>query len=386
MKYLSALLIASLFFLVAKAQTHIKSIKEVTKGLYVMYYDTTSQKKVITKSTIVEFKNYIVLIEIPISNDGAGTKHLKDYSQEGEEVLKVLNLNFPNKPLKYVLSTHWHPHSISSILPFVSKGITVFTTQKNFERLSEFVDSANYAKYKQYVRFIDADGEILKDKTNQIFAYRLDIKDYPHIPTNDFVFYYLPKYNVLHNSCMFQRFAGYKVMDKEFVSSRVDDLFQLIEEKQIDPDYLITTDTYWDGGNGVVSGDTLRKMRKEGLTMGTLEKQIMAIDEQKMLLNSDSMLNFMLENKIPYSILNGAVYTLLRKHDLSKALAVARLQVLLNPSNPNVWDTYGEVYYFLNNKKMAQRYHDQCLKIDKNFTIGGEDVWQKDLESYQELW
>lgn len=367
-------------------QAHIISVKEVDKGLYVMYYDTTGQKRIVTKSTIVEFKTYIALIEMPISNDGAGTKHLQDYTEGGEEVLKVLKEHFPKKPLKYVLSTHWHPHSISSVLPFISRGITVFTTQKNFKRLNQFVDSVTYAKYKSFISFINTDGVVLKDHDNEIVAYRLDKKDYLHIPTDDFVFYYLPRYNILHNSCMFQRFAGYKVMDKELVSSRVDDLFQLIAEKQLDPDYLITTDTYWDGVNGTVSGDTLRTMRNKGITMGTLEKQLLSVDEATFITKADSVMKYLMDHKIPYSIVNTAIYTLLKKHELSKALAVARLQALLNPSDPNVWDTYGEVYYFLGDKKMAEKYHTQCLKVDKEFTSGGPEVWQEDLESYQQMW
>ncbi|MBS1689486.1 MAG: hypothetical protein JSS96_12235, partial [Bacteroidetes bacterium] len=264
MKTLSFVLGILLCVLSANAETKIKAIKKVADGLYIMYYDTSSEKKIVTKSTIVEFKNYIVLIEMPISNDGAGATNLKDHSEGGEVVLAALKKKFPNKPLKYILSSHWHPHSISSILPFVSEGITVVTTRNNFKRLSEFVDSASFNKYRKYIRFVDEDSLIIKDKDNRIIAYKFNKKDYPAVPTEDFLYFYLPKYNYMHCSCMFQRFAGYKAEGKEIISVRAEDLEKFMNRKTIDPDYLITTDTYWDDTTGMVPGDTMRLMAKQG--------------------------------------------------------------------------------------------------------------------------
>ncbi|MGN6567919.1 MAG: hypothetical protein ACTHJ0_08205, partial [Flavipsychrobacter sp.] len=386
MKTLSFIALALLGMLTANAETNIKAIKKVANGLYVMYYDTSSEKRIVTKSTIVEFKNYIVLMEMPISNDGAGATNLKDHSEGGEAVLAALKAKFPNKPLKYVLSSHWHPHSISSILPFVSKGITVVTTRNNFKRLSEFVDSANFNKYRKYIHFVDEDSLIIKDKDNKIVAYKFNKRDYPAVPTEDFLYFYLPKYNYLHCSCMFQRFAGYKAKGKEIISVRAEDLEKFIKGKNIDPDYLITTDTYWDDATGMVPGDTMRMMFKKGIGMYVMENELLQIDEQTLSLKSDSIINYLLSNDIPGGILNGAVYTALKKNELKQALALARLQALINPANPNSWDTYGEVCYFLGETRLAKRYEAQSKKIDKEFTQGGEATWKQDLEDFRKLW
>jgi len=386
MKALSFL--AGLLFLAtaANAITKIKSIKKVADGLYIMYYDTSSEKRIVTKSTIVEFKNYIALIEMPISNDGAGATHLKDHSEGGEAVLAALKAKFPNKPLKYVLSSHWHPHSISSIMPFITRGITVVTTQNNFRRLNEFVDSENFKKYRKYIRFADEDSMILKDKENTIIAYKFNKADYPAVPTEDFLYFYLPKYNYLHCSCMFQRFAGYKAKDKEIISVRVEDLNKFIKSKGIDPDYLITTDTYWDDPIGMVPGDTMRTMFANGIGMYVMEDELLRIDEQTLVMKSDSIINYIMSNGIPGGILNSAVYRAIGANNLKQALALARLQALLSPANPNAWDTYGEVYYFLGETKLAKRYEAQSKLIDKTFDKGGEETWKHELEDFRKRW
>jgi hypothetical protein len=65
---------------------------------------------------------------------------------------------------------------------------------------------------------------------------------------------------------------------------------------------------------------------------------------------------------------------------------MARLQALLLPSDPNSWDTYGEVYWFLGETALAKRYEAQSRRIDANFKAGGEEAWKRDLEEYRKKW
>jgi hypothetical protein len=46
----------------ASAEIKLKSFTKVRDGLYLMYFDTTAEKRYVTKSTIVEFSNFIALI------------------------------------------------------------------------------------------------------------------------------------------------------------------------------------------------------------------------------------------------------------------------------------------------------------------------------------
>lgn len=380
--FLFSILVPSFVF----AQTRPSNIKKIGDGVYLMYYDSTAQKSIVTKSTVVEFADYIALIEMPISNDGAGTVHLKDYSEGGENVLQTLRTVFPDKPLRYVLSSHWHPHSISSIIPFISKGITVVTTANNFKRLGEFVDSATFKQYHQYIRFVEGDSLLLQDSSNSIIAYRFSKTDYPSVPTEDFLYFYLPKYNFFHCSCMFQRLRGHAVKGKEMISIRTEDLYKFTAAKGLIPKHFIGTDMYWDEADGMISGDTLQHMMRNGIGMSVLENEIRTIGEETLILQSDSIVKDLLMGAVPTSILNRAVYTSLEKRELKKALALARIQALLSPSNPNSWDTLGEVYYFLGERELAQHYERQSKRVNKEFKNGGEEVWKKELESFQKKW
>lgn len=387
MKYLSLFFLFSIAihpFVIA--QTTPASIKNIGDGIYLMYYDSTAQKKSITKSTIVEFTDYLALIEMPISNDGAGAVNLTDHTEGGENVLQTLRAAFPDKPLKYVLSSHWHPHSISSVIPFISKGITVVTTENNFKRIGEFVDSATFKKYRQYIRFVEEDSLLLQDSFNSIIAYKFSKEDYPSVPTEDFLYFYLPKYNFFHCSCMFQRLRGHLVKGKEMISVRAEDLYRFINSKQIKPVHLIGTDLYWDEADGMVSLDTLQHMMRDGIGMSVLEADIRNASEETLVLKSDSIIKDLFMGNVPTSILNRAVYTTLERKELKQALGLAKIQALLNPADPNSWDTLGEIYYFLGEIEMARHYQRQSRRINKEFKIGGEEVWKKELQDFQKKW
>ena len=384
MKHFFIVLSAFLFFgFSGKAETKIISIKKAGDGLYLMYYDTSSIKRTVSKSAIVEFKNYIVLLEMPIAYDNS---NLTDHTEGGEKVLQALKDYFPNKPLKYVISSHWHPHSISSVLPFISKGITVITTKNNFKKLREFLDSATYEKYHDRFQFVEEDSMVIKDKTNSIIIYKCNQADYSYIPTDDFLFCYMPKYKCLQTSCMYQRMSRSKVRGKEMISGRTENLYKFTQVKHLSPENYLCTEIYDDGSNGMISNDTLQAVMRNGIGMIFLENELLNISAETLTTKNDSILKELVNNPVPLSIINRVVYTSLKNKDLPKALAFAKLQALLNPSDPNSWDTYGEVYYFLGETKMAKRYELQSTRIDKDFADGGEKVWKADLEDYRKKW
>ncbi len=383
MRLALTLLAALVLPILLRAETALPTITKVAERLYLMRFDSTSGKPTVTKSVVVEYDDYVALLEMPVAT-GGGSGRLSDHPDGGEAVLQALAARFPSKPLRYVLSSHWHPHSLSSMAPFITRGITVITTRKNFVRLSEMVDSATLARYGANIRFVENDSMALDGPGNSIIAYRFDKAAYPNVPTEDFLYFYLPKYGCLHCSCMFQRLGPLR--GKELISSRVEDLERFIRVKGLDPRYLVTTDTYWDDSSGMVPGDTLRRMLDRGLRMSSIDDEIRSIDEETLLRNSDSIIKGLMNDGIPASYLNRAVFAMVERKNLRKALALARLQALLTPADPNAWDTFGEIYYFLGETRLAKRYEAQSRRIDKSFTIGGEEAWKKDLEQYRRRW
>lgn len=370
----------------ASAQQARTRIQKVRDGLYFMYYDSTALKTNITKSTIVEFDEYVALLEMPISYGGGGTVHLQDYTEGGEQVWQSIHDYFPHKPLRYIFSSHWHPHSLSSIKPFISRGVTIVSTLSNFKRLREMLDSASYQQYKEYICLVDGDSLSLRDEENSIVAYRFTKKDYPNVPTEDYLYFYLPRYNFLHCSCMYQRLKGSNVCGKELISGRTEDLQRFTEAKHLRPEYFISGDTYFDEDNGMASQDTVQMMFRIGMRTSELVAILSSMSEGDLRLKSDSLKKYILNNRIAPTYINSTVYILLRKKELSHALALAQMLTQLNPSDPNSWDTYGEVYYFMGETQLAKFYETQSKRINKDFKGGGEETWKKDLEEYQRLW
>ena len=61
------------------AQKDLNIIEKVADGLYFMYYDQSE-----SKSTIVEFKDHLALIEVPICDEGGGAVNLRDHREGGD--------------------------------------------------------------------------------------------------------------------------------------------------------------------------------------------------------------------------------------------------------------------------------------------------------------
>ena len=120
--------------------------------------------------------------------------------------------------------------------------------------------------------------------------------------------------------------------------------------------------------------------------MTALQNKLLLFTEAELSTQTDSILKYLMAEHMPYSIINMAVYATLQHKELRKALALARLQALANPADPNVWDTYGEVYYFLGENKLAKKYELQSKRIDKAFTEGGELTWNKELGEFKKKW
>lgn len=383
-KLLSLALLLLPFIMVAQIQTNFNRIQKVQDGIYFMYYDSSSIKHEITKSTIIEFKDFIALIDMPIIQQGGGAKNLKDHAVEGNQLIETLKNYFPKKPLKYVLSSHWHPHSISSVLPFLKNKTTLITTQLNFEKIKEFVDSSTYNHYKKYILFIENDSFIIEDKSNKIIAYKIKKEDYPSVPTKDFLYFYFPKYNYFNSACMYWR-LNTQIDGRELIYERLLDLNKFLTRKNIQP--LCFTRYVEDAKtNGLVPFTAFTEVLKNGISNEEVKNTYLPITENMSEKACNLIISNLIKHKVPNSIINTQVYEYLYHKELDKALSLAKIQTLINPADANVWDTYGEVFYFLGKIELAKYYEKQSHMINPDYKDGGEVAWKEDLESFQKLW
>lgn len=378
-------LILLFYFLISAtnlfSQNDFNQIKKINEGLYFMYFDSSA-----SKSTIVEFKDYLVMIEVPIIDKGGGATELIDHISGGEKVLQTLKNYFPTKPLKYILHSHWHMHSISSITPFIKNGVSIVSTKLNFDVLSKFMDASVVESNMKNFIFVEGDSLVISDGENEIIAYRFEQKDYPSTPTKDYLYFYIPKHNCMHAACMYTKWTGEPVDGKQVLSGREENLYNFITSKNINPDYLIRLTNEKSEPNEMQPFDNLSDVNQNGIRSADIMSKYLALDALSLKQNRDEIVKEALLKKIPASIFNNCVYSELRKKQLDRALSFAIIQTMINPSDANSWDTLGEVYYFMGETEIAISYENQKKKMFLSAEGGGVVVWQKDLEQHKIMW
>lgn len=346
-----------------------------------MYFDSSG-----SKSTIVEFRDFLVMLEVPIIDKGGGATELVDDIAGGEKVLLSLKNYFPGKPLRYIMHSHWHMHSISSITPFIKNGVSIISTRLNFDVLKKFMVPSFVENNMDKFIFVDEDSLVVNDLDNEIIAYRFEQKDYPSTPTKDYLYFYLPNYEYFHAACMYTKWMGEPVDGKQLLSGREENLYTFIKSKKIKPEFLIRLTNEGNEENDMQPFSGLRDVNISGIRTADILADCLKIDSVSLKQNRDEIVKEAIRKNIPSSIFNTCVYTELRKKQLGRALSYAIIQSMLNPSDANSWDTLGEVYYFMGETEMAMLYLKQKQKLFPQNTEGGEEVWQKDLEQHRKLW
>jgi hypothetical protein len=178
---------------------------------------------------------------------------------------------------------------------------------------------------------------------------------------------------------------GTKIKDKELIYNRLFDLNKFLSIKNIQPSYF-TRYIEDEKTDGLVPYTELEQVLKNGISNEEVKKTYLPIKENMSEMECNLIITNLIKHKIPNGIVNTMVYDFLLKKELKKALTLAKIQTLINPADANVWDTYGEVFYFLGDTTTASFYAKQSQLINPDYKDGGGDVWKEDLESFQKLW
>jgi hypothetical protein len=354
------------------AQTN--AITRAGEGLYFMYYDSSE-----SKSTIVEFDDFVAMIEVPVLDQGGSARVLAEHAAGGEKAIRSLREFFKGKPLRYLIHSHWHPHSISSVRPFLEAGATLVSTRKNFERIREFVDSATAAKYHDRITFVEGDSLVIDEPGNKIVAHHFTQAEFPSAPTTDYLYCYLPRYNLLHCACMYNKWTGENVEGHELLTGREEDLQRFITSRNLKPGSLIRLNREKTEPSDMQPYGGLEQVVEHGTSAAKLTGRFTALDARTIRASRDSLLRSVARGNIPASVINRAAYSAAGAGDLAKAVELAHLQALAAPSDPNVWDTLGELYYSAGDTLMARAFGKQAKLISPAFEGGGEEAWKKSI-------
>ncbi len=138
---------------------------------------------------VVEFSDFLLIAEAPVN------------SKNGELIISEANKIAPNKPIKYFVFGHYHPHYLGGIRPFIHGGAKIICSkadQEYVEYLASTTHSLNpddLQKQPKPVVFEEVkDSLTIADAKFEMKIYFIGKKS-EH--TNDYLVYYFPSEKLL---------------------------------------------------------------------------------------------------------------------------------------------------------------------------------------------
>ena len=345
--------------------------KSFQKNIAFVYYDSISA----SPSTIIEYPKFIVIVELPFIDEGANkATDLTEDIPKAKQLLAYLKHKY-NKPVKYVLSSHWHLHSISGITPFLESGAKLIVSKTNWKySIDNGLMAPDKAKsFSKNTIEITKDTTLLSEYEVPIKIYFLD-KTYINKPTEDYLFFYFPTLKTLHASCMCAISTVDFEKNKNYIySDRVTDLNKVITQHNLEIEYLIKLTSEKEKEKSgfklpVFTNDYFTAFMKNGNAMETVIRNYTSLDIKTLKEEKQKLLYESITKKVNPAVLNAAVYSCLKSKDYERALALAELLVLYRPDERNYIDTLGETHYFAGNMEAAEYYSYILNKLDPKAT------------------
>ncbi len=327
--------------------------------------------------SVIEYPDFLVIHEVPVIPKNKAVQDDKSNS-----LIKFIDSIYSNKPIKYILNSHSHGHSLSTVMPFLNKGATLVTTQESLDVYDKkgFFGNKTSKDYSKSIIKVSSDTILLENTDNPIRVLHLKKSDYKSIPTPTYLFFSLAKQKLLKASCMcslkeFDKKRGY---NGTVYSDRLVDVNKIIADKKLDVKNIsqLYSFRYKNGVKKlpIFSISYLRNVLKYGRSRVELSEHFQKMSYEELTTKKDSLLNYLLENHIYAGIVNHAVYNLIEKKEYGKSVALAQILFLYSPKI-DYMDTLGEAYFNNENIKMAKHY-DELLKKYKNEELGFK-IWEK---------
>lgn len=333
-----------------------------------------------THCTVIEYPKFLVVHEIPNL-----PKNEQDDNPKTNPLITFIDSVYLKKPIKYILNSHHHSHSLSTITPFLEKGAKLITAKENIKRYDKrglFGDKTSEG-YSASIIQISSDTVLLSETKIPIEILYLKKSDYKSIPTETYLFFNFTQQKLLATSCMvylldFNEKHGFK---GTIYSDRITDVNKIIKDRNLEVENTLQLYNFRFENEvrklPIFSLSYLQNVIKHGWHRNELSEYFQNMSYEELATKQDSLLNFLVEYQVYSVITNRAVYELINKKEYQKAVALAQLQVLYRPDVPNFVDTLGEAY-FNNGDMLKAKYFDKIIrKIKPDDKRYGLIVWEK---------
>ncbi len=164
------------------------TVKKIAKDVYLVYRLGGYQP------LFIEFKDFVVAIEAPASVtslDDTAVESLPNPDTLSKEFIAKIKQTVPQKPIKYVVPTHYHSDHAGGIRAFAGENSTILTTTGNKKFYEDFAPTMKVETFAD--RRVISDGE----RTVEL----IDVGANPHTAENIVV--YLPQEKYLYQGDLF---------------------------------------------------------------------------------------------------------------------------------------------------------------------------------------
>ena len=176
---------------------------------------------------VVEFTDYLLVAEAPIN------------SENGELIISEIRKSISNKPIKYFVFGHHHPHYLGGMRAFIHKEATVLCRESNREYIEFIANAPHYMKRdslymeSKVLKTISINDSLVIGERGQMVIYFIGEKS---AHTNDYLIYYFPELKLLfQDDLCWIPIEG----DLKKAGSRQTGLYQSIVDLQIEVDTIV---------------------------------------------------------------------------------------------------------------------------------------------------
>jgi glyoxylase-like metal-dependent hydrolase (beta-lactamase superfamily II) len=165
------------------------TVKEIAQGVYLVFGIGGSYQPM-----FIEFRDFVVAVEAPALHPGleeTPVESLADPDSLSVEFIARIKQTVKNKPIKYVVPTHYHSDHAGGIRAFAAENAIVLTTPGNERFYEKFAPKMTIDTFEK--RKTISDGE----RTVEL----IDVGENPHTAENIVV--YLPREKYLYQGDLF---------------------------------------------------------------------------------------------------------------------------------------------------------------------------------------
>lgn len=314
--------------------------ESIHPGLHVLWIDEYQ-----TKALVAEFERYLVVVESP---------HTEEIARR---ILAAASARFPGKPVRYLLHTHHHDHSIGSIDPFLDAGATVVTAASNLPEIEQRTRDRARLRAQSLVF---SDTLTLADGQNALTAYLLRSPAYD-VPTPEYILVHFPAQKTLVSGCLYNKPLGYH----EVVNLRKPALKKFLVDRALAVQTMVPTNTTRASGfEDLTTPAMLDETLAKGLHPDAVADQLAARPVAGLRKNK-ATLAAQFRGKVlrPYDLLVCANTLRLKRKDVERAIVLLEVDALLFPDSHEPPLLLGEILWERGDRKRAEAELKRALKL-----------------------